>query len=291
MIHRKGLLDDLLYQFNMSNSTVTALGSVQKTLLLPLWGRAVETAKPRPLLVDPTAAAIVGALDYDFAGMARNLSRITRLAWIARSLHMDRAVRAFLVRHPEATIVNLGCGLDTSFERVDNGRLRWFDLDLPDVIALRLRFIPERQRRRVISASLLDTSWWPQVRGEDGILFLAAGVLYYLREDEVRTLLTGLAQAFPGAEMIFDGCSPLGMRAANKKVIQAGGMDKSAELRWGLERVRDLEKWDPRIAVLASHRMFRGMWHGLSPGELAGTLLADALHIMFMVQLRLGERR
>ena len=92
----------------MTGTHAIELGGVQKTLLLPLWGRAVETRKAHPLLVDETAVKIIGTIDYDFSIMARNISAITQLAWIARSLHTDRALREFLQRHPHATVVNLG---------------------------------------------------------------------------------------------------------------------------------------------------------------------------------------
>jgi O-methyltransferase involved in polyketide biosynthesis len=108
----------------MPGTTANKLGSVQKTLLLPLWGRAVETKKARPLLVDQTAVRIIKSIDYDFSTIFRSISFISQLAWIARSLHTDRTIQEFLERHPGATFVNLGCGLDTTFERVDNGRLR-----------------------------------------------------------------------------------------------------------------------------------------------------------------------
>ena len=136
----------------MSQAEPFALSGVQKTLLLPLWGRAVESGKAHPLLVDPAAVAIVTALPYDFAAMARNLDPITRLSWIARSLHIDRTIRAFLDLHPAAAIVHLGCGLDTTFERVVNCQLHWFDLDLPDVTALRRRLVPEGERRAPLRA-------------------------------------------------------------------------------------------------------------------------------------------
>ena len=274
----------------MPSTEPLALGSVQKTLLLPLWGRAVESGKAHPLLRDPAAVKIMAGLPFDFAAMARNLSPITRLSWIARSLHIDRTVRAFLDSHPEATIVNLGCGLDTTFERVDNGRLRWFDLDLPDVIALRRRLIPEGERCRTIAGSLLDDSWRKGVVPADPVLFFAAGVLYYFREDQVRALLSGLAGAFPGAEMVFDACSPLGRRIANKRVIEAGGMDAGVQLQWGLSHARAMEAWDSRVVVIESYPMFRGARRGLSLSEKAGTLVSDAVNIMFMVHLRLGGR-
>ena len=100
------------------------LGSVQKTLLLPLWGRAVETRKQKPLLVDTTAVQIIEKINYDFSTITNNMSEITRLAWIVRCLHIDRTIKQFLLRHPRATIVNIGCGLDTTLNRIDNGSLQ-----------------------------------------------------------------------------------------------------------------------------------------------------------------------
>ena len=267
--------------------TALELGSVQKTLLLPLWGRAVETGKARPLLVDRAAADIIAAIDYDFSTIARNISPITRLAWIARSLHTDRTIRKFLARNAGATIVNLGCGLDTTFDRVDNGRLRWVDLDQPDVIELRTRFIPESARRRSIACSILDDGWLSQVTAP--VMFVAGGVLYYLHEAELRTLFGRLADAFPGAEILFDACSPRGLRMANKKVIEGGGMDEAAMLKWALARASDLEAWDSRIAVIAEYGVFRNFKGGLSIGEKVGTTISDALRIMSMVHLRLGR--
>lgn len=270
--------------------TAAELGSVQKTLLLPLWGRAVETRKAHPLLIDETAVRIIAAIDYDFAVIARNIGAITQLAWIARSLHTDRTAREFLQRHPDATIVNLGCGLDTTFERVDNGRLRWYDLDFPDVIELRKRLLPDRERRRLMAGSLLEDAWLGQLEGGDAVLFIAAGVLYYLQESEVKALLIRLAGAFPGAELVFDACSPRGLKVANQKVIKAGGMDESAMLKWGLRRAKEMGSWDSRIRVLADYPIFRTVKGGLSLGEKIGTALSDALGIMSMVHLRLGSR-
>jgi len=267
------------------------LGSVQKTLLLPLWGRAIETAKPRPLLVDDTAARIISAIDYDFSTIARNTSIITQLCWVVRSLHTDRTIREFLSAQPDATIVNLGCGLDTTFERVDNGRVSWYDLDLPDVIRLRRNYIPESERRRFIAQSLLEKGWFDQLGGADSVLFIASGVLYYFEENQVRELFIRLADRFPGSEIFFDACSPRGMRMANRRVIQAGGMDAAAILRWGIQRPKEMESWDSRIAVLADYPMFRRMRRGLTLRERWGTLMSDWLGIMSMVHARLGQRR
>lgn len=264
------------------------LGSVQKTLLLPLWGRAVESRKAKPLLVDEAAVRIVDGLAYDFSTIAHNIGRISQLAWVIRSLHGDRVIRGFLQSHPGATIVNLGCGLDTTLERVDDGRLRWYDLDLPDVIELKKRIVPENPRRQLIACSLLDERWMSEVAAHGAVLLLAMGVLYYLNENEVRSLFGGLAKRLPGCEAYFDACSSFGLRVANKRVIEDGGMDPSAVLRWSLEDAQQFEAWDPRIKVLASYPLFRGAKRGLSLKEKWSTFLSDRLRVMSMIHLRLG---
>ena len=121
----------------MTEKTTISLGNVQTTLFLPLWGRAFESKKVKPLLIDKTAVRILEAIEYDFSTIAENISELTQMAWIMRSLCIDEVVNAFIGRFPKSTIVNIGCGMDTTFDRIDNGTLLWYDLDLPDVIELR----------------------------------------------------------------------------------------------------------------------------------------------------------
>jgi O-methyltransferase involved in polyketide biosynthesis len=262
------------------------LRNVQQTLLLPLWGRAVESRKPKPLLIDAAASAIIEKIQYDFSTIAANIGSITQLAWIARSIHTDRTVKDFLRRHPAGTIVNVGCGLDTTFERVDNGTVRWYDLDMPEVIALRKQFITDSERRSSISRSFLEDSWCSDVFVGDSILFIAAGVFYYFEEQEMKRGLIRLAELYPGGEVFFDCASPLGMRTANKVVIQAGGMDQNSFLKWGIERARELEAWDSRIHVVKEFPMFKGIKRHLDPKAMFGTFMSDRLRIMSMVHLR-----
>jgi len=269
----------------MADKIPIDLHSVQKTLLLPLWGRAEETRKRKPLLVDKAAVEMINRIDYDFTTIATNISLITQLAWIARSLHIDRVIRQFLQNHPRGTIVNIGCGLDTTFERVDNGSLFWYDLDLPDVIALRNQFITDSERRKHLACSFLDDGWCSELNVEDSILFIAAGVFYYFEEDQMKRCLSRLAGLFSGGEMFFDAASPLGMRTANKVVIQAGGMDKSSFLKWGIESAYEIQSWDNRIRIVEEFPMFRGMKKHVNFKAKIGTFMSDVLRIMFMVRL------
>ena len=274
----------------MADKTTVELGPVQKTLLLPLWGRAVETRKEEPLLVDKTAVEIIDRLDYDFSTIAANISAITQLAWIARSIHIDRTIHQFLEKHPKATIVNIGCGLDTTFQRVDNGVLLWYDLDLPDVIRLRREFMKEGERNRCLACSCFDQAWFHQVRVEDAVLFLAAGVFYYFEEKQIKDFFTTLANVFPESEIVLDVASPLAAKVANKVVIKAGGMDESSILKWGVKTAKTLEGWDRRTEVLEEYPMFKHMKKTLNFKNKIGTLESDLLKIMSMVHLKFARR-
>ncbi len=265
------------------------LKNVEKTLLLPLWGRAVEAQKKRPLLVDAAAVEIMKKIDYDFSTIALNISPITQLGWIARSIHIDRALKKFLQQHPRATIVNIGCGLDTTFERVDNGSLTWYDLDLPPVISLRRELIHENERRKFLACSFLDETWFRDLKIGDGIMFIAAGVFYYFEESDIRKFFIDLAENCPGSEIVFDACSPLGVRVANKKVIEGGGMDEGAILKWGLESANNIRQWDKRIVVAAEYRIFKNFKRRLSLRNKAGTMFSDLLNIMFMAHIRFAK--
>lgn len=181
--------------------------------------------------MDRTALEIVGKIDYDFSTIPSNLSPLSQAAWIMRSLYVDDILKTFLARRPRGTVVNIGCGLETNFERVDNGLLTWFDLDLPDVIALRQQFLKENERRNFLTGSFLDDAWLDQIQVTDGVLFVAAGVFYYFEESDIKSFFMRLADRFPGCEMVFDVSSPTGVKVANKRVIESAGLDERSYLK------------------------------------------------------------
>jgi O-methyltransferase involved in polyketide biosynthesis len=271
----------------MTEKIAVELGNVQKTLFLPLWGRAEESRKTRALLVDKTALEIMEKVDYDFTTISQKTSPLTQAAWIIRSLIVDEVVRAYLVDCPQGTVVNIGCGLDTTFERVDNGRLRWYDLDMPDVIALRRKFIPESERRQFIASSFLEEPWLQEIQAEGRVLFIAAGVFYYFLEDQVSGFLTRLADKFPGAEVIFDVCSPQGLRVANRVVIRSSGLDAKSDLQWGLESPQSLLGWDERFRLLHTYYYFGKRARRLPLRLRLYGLLSDAMKIQYMLHLGL----
>jgi O-methyltransferase involved in polyketide biosynthesis len=271
----------------MTDRVSIHLGDVQKTLILPLWGRAVETRKKKPLLVDETAVKIIDLVDYDFSQITQNIDDLSQIAWIKRSLICDRVIKEFLQSYPEGTFVNIGCGLDTTYERIDNGKLKWYDLDLADVIELRKKFVKENERRKFIATSFLEQEWLENIEVRGNVLFVAAGVFYYFEESEIKEFIIRLLDRFPGSEMIFDVCSPIGVKVANKKVVESSGLDEKSYLIWGLENKKDILAWDSRIRIISTHYYFRTLRIGLR-NFLMGTL-SDFLGIQYMIHLGLGS--
>lgn len=271
----------------MSEKVVIDLGYVQKTLFLPLWGRAHETKKINPLLVDETALEIIEKVDLDFSTITRDISELTEIGWIMRSISVDRVIASMLEKDPKATIVNIGCGLDTTFDRIDNGHLLWYDLDLPDVIELRARFIKDSDRRKTISTSFLEEDWLEEITVGDNVLFIAAGVFYYFEEKEIKGFLKKLADRFPSGEILFDACSPFGVKVANRMVIKSAGFDEKSFLKWGLEHTKDILSWDKRFVLLRTISFFRDKRIGLKLRLLG--FVSDLLKIQYMIHLGLGE--
>jgi O-methyltransferase involved in polyketide biosynthesis len=248
----------------------------------------VETRKQNPMLVDQTAARIIDQVDYDFSQITRNMDELSQIAWIKRSLICDQVIGKFLQSYPEGTIVNLGCGLDTTFERIDNGRLRWYDLDLPDVIELRRKFISESERRKFIASSFLEKEWLETIEVKGSVLFIAAGVFYYFEGVQIKDFIIRLADKFPGSEMLFDVSSPVGVRVANKKVVEGSGLDEKSHLKWGVENKKEIVAWDSRIKIIRTHYYFRTLRIGLR--NILMGMLSDYLGIQYMLHLKLGSR-
>jgi O-methyltransferase involved in polyketide biosynthesis len=164
---------------------------------------------------------------------------------------LDQWVRGFLAAYPHGTVVELGAGLSTRFERIDNGTVTWIDLDLPDVVDLRRRYVSESARRTFLGASLLDPSWPSQVkaRASGPYFFVTEGVVMHLAEQQVRGLLALIADAFPGGGLAMDALTP--SRVDHQR---DDGAPASGRFRWGVADLVEVTGWDSRMEVADSVR-------------------------------------
>jgi methyltransferase (TIGR00027 family) len=235
----------------MSETAKPNLSGVAETLLITLYIRAMESQRPDALIKDERAEAVVCQLDPETLRKTLALTEDTgRVVMILKSREFDRFAQDFLARHPDAVVVHIGCGLDTRFERLDNGRVEWYDLDLPEVIEIRRKLIGgEGARHHFLAGSVLESAWLEAVSAhhQRPFLFLAEGVFMYFTEAQVKSLVLRLKERFPGAELVFDAYSPFMRWAHNLRVTRKR---IGAHLHWDLKHSQDLEGWGDGIRLL-----------------------------------------
>jgi len=234
-----------------------ALNGVAETLLIPLYNRAMESQRPDAIMKDEKAVALVKQMSYDFDQVRKiRVFEANKVARIMLTREIDRYARDFLSRHPEAVVVHIGCGLDSRFERVDNGKVEWYDLDLPDVIGLRRKFIgDEGERYHLLGCSVLDDAWMEtlKVHSQRPFLFLAENVFVYFKEAQVKTLVLRLRDHFPGAELVFDGWTPFFVWLGNR---QLSSSKFAGLLHWGFWRSQAIEGWGEGVHLLGQWGFF-----------------------------------
>jgi O-methyltransferase involved in polyketide biosynthesis len=241
----------------MSETHPQNLNGVPETLLIPLYVRAMESLRPDAMMKDEKAVALVMQQSFDFTGVRQiPMNEALNVMRILQAREMDRYARDFLSRHPEAVVVHIGCGLDSRFERVDNGRVEWYDLDLPEVIALRRRFIGDvKERYQLLGCSVFEDTWLEavSVHRQRPFLFLAEGVFAYFEEAQVKSLVLTLLNRFPGSEMVFDVFSPFGVWEFSLAVSRS---KFSARLHWGIWHGQEIEGWGAGIRLLDEWGIF-----------------------------------
>lgn len=217
------------------------LGEIQETLLIPLYGRARDAQSSATVLGDHVAIDLVDAIDYDFEKFrGPSLS-----GSVLRASIFDGYVREFLREHPDGTVVDLGCGLSTRFHRLDNGSLRWFDVDVPDTMALRRNYFEDAERYTMIAGSIFDDEWRARVSTRGGPIFLLSeAVLLYFDEPQVHDLLRSLSARFPGVRLAVDTGGALMMRSQDSNPVFRA---VTARMRWTCDDPRELESLGLRL--------------------------------------------
>jgi O-methyltransferase involved in polyketide biosynthesis len=269
------------------------LSGVSETLLGPLWSRARLSKEYSPLFYDAKAVELVEKIDYDFStsdmpfeGIMFNISRKGNLPafglWALRAKQFDEKVKAYVKGHPQASVVNIGAGLDATFYRVDNGTIRWYDLDLPAVIDIRRHLLPEPDRVTYIAKSFLDPSWCKDIKHtEEGVFIIAGGLLRYFEEAHVQQFFSMLADNFPGGEIIFNASSRVDnhfgawveqLPPEQQKEAGAVLIETREEMwhnfgafsrwgvglgKWALKDVKEITRWDDRITVIDQSPLFK----------------------------------
>ena len=221
--------------------TIPNLQGVARTLLVPLACRALESPRPDAIIHDPRAVEVYNAIggNPDFLmGMSGTDVFVTMM----RARQFDMFARAFLDRNPGGLVVDMGCGLDTRFDRLDDGQMTWLGVDLPEVIDLRRKVLPDGERCKTIPQSILEISWFDEVAQlNKPVIFLAEGVFPYFSCADVKPLVMMMARRFPDGELVFDAASLFIARHHNRtsSVLKRSG----TRIRWDAKNPQEVETW------------------------------------------------
>jgi len=239
--------------------------TVQETLIIPLFGRKVCSEHFPQFFKDEEVERLCSMLDYNFSEKSRKMETAVglfgALEVAQRQFDLAEEVRAYLADHPKASVVNLGCGLDDTFRKCDNGKCRGFNIDMPDVISIRNELLPPAEREQNIPCDLNDFSWMEKIIAEnseqEGAVFFASGVFYYFKTEEVKRLTCKMAEKFPGGILVFDSCNQRGAKMMTKTWLKEAGIQDVGAF-FSLEDEDQLKNWSSSFKFIGSKSYMRG---------------------------------
>ncbi len=220
-----------------------SLAGTQQTALVTLYGKALDSRRPDSVLADREADKAVRRLDYDFSAL--RMRRRDQQSSAVRSKAYDRRVTRFLDGHPRCVVLHLGCGLDTRAYRVNPPpTVDWYDIDLPEIIALRRRLFPERAGLHTIGTSVADPTLLDEIPKDKPVLVVAEGLTPYLRREDGLATLRRIVGHFAAGEMLIDGYSRAGLWLLQRyPPVKASG----AQLDWSIGNPHELEAAVPGL--------------------------------------------
>ena len=272
--------------------------TVQETLILPLYSRKLCSELYPNLYRDETAVRLIGQIDYDFSAAEKKsrslMQRFGSLEVAMRQNDLAWEVRDYLKAHPNAAVVNLGCGLDSTGKACDNGSCKIYNLDFLDVIALRNELLPTGEREENIPCDLNDTSWFSQIDASNGAVFFASGVFYYFLTEQVKTLVQAMADAFPGSVLVFDAANRTAVKMIAKTWLKSAKIQDVGAYFSVSDAPKEIGAWDSRLQVTSRGYMLG--YNDLRDPSVSGFFrflakVGDGMMKMQIVKIGFGGRK
>ena len=227
--------------------------TVQETLIIPLFARKVCSELYPNLYRDETVIRLIDEIDYDFSEAEKKsnslMQRFGALEVAVRQNDLAWEVRDYLKSHPTAAVVNLGCGLDSTGRACDNGSCKIYNLDFPDVIAVRNALLPAGEREENIPCDLNNTEWFGKIDASNGAVFFASGVFYYFLTEQVKTLVQAMADTFPRGVLVFDAANRTAVKMIAKTWLKSAKIQDVGAYFAVSNAKSELSLWDSRLQV------------------------------------------
>ena len=271
--------------------------TVQETLVLPLYSRKLCSELYPNLYQDETAVRLIDQIDYDFSEAEKNsrslMQRFGALEVAMRQCDLAWEVQAYLKTHPCAAVVNLGCGLDNTGRACDNGSCKIYNLDFPDVIAVRNELLPAGEREENIPCNLNDTEWFSQIDASGGAVFFASGVFYYFLTEQVKALVQKMADAFPSGVLVFDAANRTAVKMIAKTWLKSAKIKDVGAYFAVSNAPKEIGAWDSRLQV--SSRGYMLGYNDLRDPSVSGFFrflarVGDGVMKMQIVRIKFGGR-
>ena len=272
--------------------------TVQETLILPLYSRKLCTELYPNLYRDETAVSLINEIDYDFSEAEKNsrglMQRFGSLEVAMRQNDLAFEVKDYLKIHPNAAVVNLGCGLDNTGRSCDNGSCKIYNLDFPDVIAVRNKLLPAGDREENIPCDLNNTEWFSKIDTSGGAVFFASGVFYYFLTKQVKTLVQGMADAFSGGVLVLDAANRTAVKMIAKTWLKSAKIKDVGAYFAVSDAKSELSPWDSRLQVTSRGYMLG--YNDLKDPSVSGFFrflakVGDNRMKMQIVKIRFGGRK
>ena len=272
--------------------------TVQETLIIPLYARKVCSELYPNLYQDETAVRLIDEIDYDFSEAEKKsrglMQRFGSLEVAMRQNDLAWEVRDYLRTHPNAAVVNLGCGLDSTGKSCDNGSCKIYNLDFPDVIALRQQLLPAGEREQNIPCDLKDTAWFGKVDASGGAVFFASGVFYYFLTDQVRELVRAMADTFPGGVLVFDAANRAAVKMIAKTWLKSAKIKDVGAYFAVSDAPQEISAWDSHLQVTSRGYMLG--YTDLKDPSVSGFFrflarVGDGMMKMQIVKIRFGGKQ
>ena len=272
--------------------------TVRETLVIPLYSRKLCTELYPNLFRDETAVRLIDQIDYDFSETEKKsrslMQRCGALEVGVRQNDLAFEVRDYLKSHPNAAVVNLGCGLDCTDRACDNGSCKIYNLDFPNVITVRNELLPAGDREQNIPCDLNDTAWFSEVDTSGGAVFFASGVFYYFLTEQVKALAQAMADAFPGGVLVFDAANRTAVKMIAKTWLKSAKIQDVGAYFAVSDAPKEIGAWDSCLQV--SSRGYMLGYKDLKDPSVSGFFhflakVGDRMMKMQIVRIKFASRQ
>ena len=228
------------------------LEGVEKTMLLTLFAKAKHSQQKNHKFYDSKAIEVISKVDYDFSIAEKD--KFMQMGTIARTIVLDEMVGNYIA-HPECTIVNIASGMDTRFNRLDNGKVNWYNVDLENSAKYRLKFIEDTDRVKTLAYSAMDSGWAQEIAIRNDVLFIVEGLTMYLNQNDVESIINIIDANFDTCTVFMEIMPPVSVKNTKEESIE----DTDSKFIWGIEKGNELIKFNDNFKWIKDVNLFDGV--------------------------------